>query len=283
MRSALGHRQCRLAVGVDVGGTWIRVVALADGRRTLVHRAPAVPELATFLRRIWRRHRFTGRVRALVVAARGVWLPRERRALARAMRGLARRVLVIADVEAAWHATHDGGAGVLVLAGTGSIVVGRTPRGRWVRAGGLGPLLGDDGSAFAIGRAWLRARAAAPAQRRLAVRPDAVTAIAALAPRVVARARAGDPLAARIVREAQVHLAGQAREVTRALGLHDAVPVGGAGSVMGNRWFAAGVRRALRRAGVQVRWRQARGTPVQAAARLAARLADEDGTRRARP
>jgi N-acetylglucosamine kinase-like BadF-type ATPase len=266
-------------VGVDVGGTWIRVIALADGRRAEIpaHRAPAIPELATFLRSLWRRRGWTGRVDALVIAARGVWLPGERRTVARTLRGLARRVLVIADVEAAWHATHDQGAGVLVLAGTGSIVLGRSARGRWVRAGGLGPLLGDEGSGFWIGRAWLRARAAAPTQRRLATRPDAVAAIAALAPRVVARARRGDPVASGIVRQAQSQLAAQARQVTRALGLDGAVPVGGAGSVMGDPWFAAGVRRALAREGVQVRWRAARGTPVDAAAQLAAALADGGG------
>ena len=282
--SAPRHSQCRLAVGVDVGGTWIRVAALADDRSagTVARRAPAVPELATVLRSVWRRRGWSGRVDSLVVAARGVWLPRERRALAWALRGLARRVRVIADAEAAWHATHDGGAGVLVLAGTGSIVLGRTARGRWARAGGLGPLLGDEGSAFWIGRAWLRARAAAPVQRRLATRRDAVAAIAALAPRVVAQARHGDRLAARVVREAQAQLARQARDVTRALGLRGTVPVGGAGSVMGDRWFAAGVRRALNRAGVSVRWRPARGAPVDAAARLAATLAAKDG-RRARP
>lgn len=207
------------------------------------------------------------------MAARGVWLPGERRALTRALRGLGRRVVVMADVEAAWHATHDGGAGVLVLAGTGSIVLGRDARGRWARAGGLGPLLGDEGSAFWIGRAWLRAGAAASVQRRLAVRPDAVAAIAALAPRVIARARRGDRRAARVVREAQVHLAAQVREVTRALGLRGPVPVGGAGRVMEDRWFARGVSRALARAGLSVRWRAARRAPVDAAAHLAAALA----------
>jgi predicted NBD/HSP70 family sugar kinase len=280
---ALGHRQCRLAVGVDIGGTWIRVAAIADGRRgpTLAFRAPAVPELATFLRRLWRRRRWTGRVDALVVAARGVWLPRERRALTVALRGLARRMQVIADVEAAWHATHTDGAGILVLAGTGSIVLGRTARGRWARAGGLGPLLGDEGSAFWIGRAWLRARAGAVTQRRLATRPDAVAAIAALAARVVARARRGDPVAARVVREAQAALAGQAREVARALGLRGAVIIGGAGSVMRDRWFAAGVRRALGRSGVTVRWRESSRAPVDAAADLAAALG-AGGERRGR-
>ena len=271
---ALGHGQCRLAVGVDIGGTWIRVAAITDGRRrpTLTSRAPAVPALATFLRRLWRRRRWTGRVDALVVAARGVWLPRERRALSVALRGLARRLRVIADVEAAWHAVHTDGAGILVLAGTGSIVLGRTAHGRWARAGGLGPLLGDDGSAFWIGRAWLRARAGAVTQRRLATRPDAVPAIAALAARVVVRARQGDPIAARVVREAQAALAGQAREVARALGLRGTVIIGGAGSVMRDRWFAAGVRRALGRSGVTVRWRESSRAPVDAAADLAAAL-----------
>ena len=276
------HRECRLAVGVDVGGTWLRAAAVgSDGHRhgTVALRAPRVPELATFLRRLWRRRRWTGCVDALVVASRGVWLPRERRRLTRALGGLAPRVLVIPDVEAAWRATHDGPVGILVLAGTGSIVLGRTARGRWVRSGGLGPLLGDEGSGFWIGRQWLRARASAATQRRLATRGDAVAAIAALAPRVVARARGGDPVAARVIREAQGHLARQAREVTRALGLRGAVPVGGAGSVMGNAWFAAGVSRALAREGVNVRWRTLRVAPVDAAARLAATLAADTGRR----
>jgi len=277
--AAPGQRQCRLAVGVDIGGTWIRVAAIAHGRRapTATFRTPAVPELATFLRSLWRRRRWTGRVDALVVAARGVWLPRERRALTVALRGLGRRVQVIADVEAAWHATHADGAGILVLAGTGSIVLGRTARGRWARAGGLGPLLGDEGSGFWIGRAWLRARAAAATQRRFATRPDAVPAIAALARGVIARARRGDRVAARLVREAQVALAAQAREVARALGLFGIVFVGGAGSVMRDPWFAAGVRRALDRNGVRVRWRHTARAPVDAAVDLAATLCNGRG------
>ncbi|HXU87856.1 MAG TPA: BadF/BadG/BcrA/BcrD ATPase family protein [Methylomirabilota bacterium] len=281
--AALGQRQCRLAVGVDLGGTWIRIAAVMDDRRraSVIHRAPALPELATFLRTLWRRRGWTGRVDALVVAARGVWLPRERRAHMRALRGLARRVRVIADVEAAWHATLGDGAGILVLAGTGSIVLGRTARGRWARAGGLGPLLGDEGSGFWIGRMWLRARAAPSAQRRLATRADAVAAIAALAPRVLARARRGDPLAARVVREAQTALAAQAHEVVRALALRGVIVVGGAGSIMRNRWFAAGVRRALGRTGLRVRWRTATHTAVDAAARLALTLgARREGRRR---
>jgi N-acetylglucosamine kinase-like BadF-type ATPase len=282
--SVLGQHPCRLAVGVDIGGTWIRVTAIENGRRgaTEAHRAPHLPELATFLRNLWRRRRWKGRVDALVVAARGVWLPDERRAVAAELRGLGRRVRVIADVEAAWHATHgDGGAGILILAGTGSIVLGRTARGRWARAGGLGPLLGDEGSAFWIGRAWLRASADAATQRRFAARPDAVAAIAAVAPRVVARARRGDRLASRVVREAQAALAQQALDVARTLGLRGVVTAGGAGSVMRDRWFAAGVRRELGRNGLAIRWRATTSAPVDAAARLAATLCAGE-TRRGR-
>jgi N-acetylglucosamine kinase-like BadF-type ATPase len=282
--TASRHGPCRLAVGVDVGGTWIRVAAVPltggaerRGPWRITDRAPTVPELTTFLRKLWRRHGWTGRVVALVVAARGVWLPRERRALARALQRLAPRVVVMPDVEAAWHARHDGGAGVLVLAGTGSIVLGRSARGRWVRAGGLGPLLGDEGSGFAIGRAWLRARAPAARQRRFATRPDAVAATAALAPAVVGRARRGDPTATRIIRQAQQDLAIQARDVVRRLGFRGTVPVGGAGGLMEDRWFAAGVRRALMRAGVRAIWRPGGAAPVDAAARVAAALARSAG------
>lgn len=273
--SGVGHRPKGLVVGVDAGGTWLRVRAREPGRRhaQVVQPASTLPELGTFLRRLWRRRGWRrARVAALVVAARGVWLPAERRTLRRALRGLAARVAVIPDVEAAWHAALGGDCGVLVLAGTGSITLGRDARGRWARAGGLGPLLGDDGSAFWIGRAWLRARGDEAAARRYAVRSDAVAAVAALAPAVVRRARRGDRVAARIVRAAQAQLAGQARAVARALRLPAPVPVGGAGSVMANPWFAAGVRRALARAGVRARWRPPAQAPVDAALRLAEAL-----------
>jgi N-acetylglucosamine kinase-like BadF-type ATPase len=270
------HRSPALVVGVDAGGTWIRVRAMSEagGRVSLTQPVSAVPELATFLHSVWRRRGWTrAGVQALVVAARGVWLPRERRSLRRRLGGLARRVDVIADVEAAWHATLGAERGVLVLAGTGSIVLGRDARGRWTRAGGLGPLLGDEGSAFWIGREWLRATASEATRRRFATSPHAVRAVAALAPRVVARARRGQRTAARIVAAAQGHLAAHAAAVVRALRLPPPVVVGGAGSVMQDRWFAAGVRQALARAGVRSHWRESGDEPVDAAVRLAASLA----------
>src|SRR5207253_3127845 len=83
------------------------------------------------LRAIWRRRSWRGRdVAALVVASRALWTPRERRALALTLRGLAWRVEVISDAQAALLGAIGEGPGVLVLAGTGSTVVAHDGRGR---------------------------------------------------------------------------------------------------------------------------------------------------------
>jgi N-acetylglucosamine kinase-like BadF-type ATPase len=273
--SVAGQRRHRLVVGVDLGGTWVRALAIAEGGRAarVTTRAPHAREVAPFLRRLWRQRGWRGRVTSLVVAARGVWTAHERAALRARLRGLAQRVHVISDAEAAWMGALDDGAGVLILAGTGSIVLARTARGRWARAGGLGPLLGDEGSAFWLGREWLRASGRHPrALRALATSPDPVARIAAHAPAVVARARRGDRTALRVVRAAQDHLAALAATVAAELKLRGPVPVGAAGSVMLDPWFRAGVRRALARHGVRARWHARALPPVAAAARLAARL-----------
>jgi glucosamine kinase len=47
--------------------------------------------------------------------------------------------------------------GVLLIAGTGSIAIGRKPDGTMIRVGGWGPHFGDEGSGFWIGREAVRA------------------------------------------------------------------------------------------------------------------------------
>jgi N-acetylglucosamine kinase-like BadF-type ATPase len=64
---------------------------------------------------------------------------------------LGRSVHVCTDLELTLEATGDGPAIVLV-AGTGSAAVGRDAQGRVARVGGHGPLLGDEGSAYDIGK-----------------------------------------------------------------------------------------------------------------------------------
>src|SRR5262245_62925795 len=156
-----------------------------------------------------------------------------------------------------------------------SIVVGWDARGRWARAGGLGPFVGDEGSGFWLGREWLRATARDGLQATLRVvhTPDPVRAIAALAPTVLARARRGDRRARRIVAESQRLLADGAHEVVRALKLRQPVNASWAGSVLENRWFRTGLIRAVARAGLKAHWHRPAERPVIAAARLAAEMA----------
>jgi len=268
------------AVGVDLGGTRVRLVASgpAGWSRRVQSRAPSLADLPGFLRRLWPRWGLSPRrVAGLVIAARGVWTPAERRREARRLRGLARRVKVIPDVEAAFLGALGDHPGVLILAGTGSIVLGRNRRGRWARAGGLGPLLGDEGSAFWIGREWLR-RSVGSSEglgraRKLARSPHAVARIAALAPGVLRKARAGHRGAREIVAAAQRHLATLARRVVRGLRLREPVPVFWAGSLMANPAFRAGVWRTLRRQGVRTRVMVPARSPVSAAHAWARQLA----------
>jgi BadF/BadG/BcrA/BcrD ATPase family protein len=250
----LGPSGGGLRVVVDLGGTWVRVTAAGGPRRAFKARTPGPAGLPALLDRLWHRWRLARRdVSALGVASRGIWTGAERRALARRLRRFAARVVVISDVEGAYLAALGDRAGVLLLAGTGSIALARDARGRFTRAGGLGPLLGDDGSAFALGRAWLRAGAVTPARaRRLAIAPDAVARIAALAPSVLRRARAGQPEARRAAREAQRALADLAARAARPLGRHRPLVVSWAGGLLADPRFRGGVWRELRGRGLRV-------------------------------
>lgn len=73
-----------------------------------------------------------------------------------AERDLARRLVVGTDVEAAFHDAFGAGPGVLLIAGTGSIVWARSDVGEVHRVGGWGRHLGDEGSGFALGVRALR-------------------------------------------------------------------------------------------------------------------------------
>src|SRR5262245_46386004 len=102
--SAIRHVRRQLAVGADVGGTRLRLVALRDGRVVgrLSIPAPPVTDLVKFLPRLWKSRRWTRRdVGALVVASRGIWTARERRLLASELSSLAVHVEVLSDAQAA--------------------------------------------------------------------------------------------------------------------------------------------------------------------------------------
>jgi len=74
-----------------------------------------------------------------------------------ALRGVvAGEVVLCGDEEIALEAGCQGGPGVLVIAGTGSNVVGRCSDGTVITVGGWGPMIGDEGSGTWIGQQAIR-------------------------------------------------------------------------------------------------------------------------------
>ncbi|HEX4565722.1 MAG TPA: BadF/BadG/BcrA/BcrD ATPase family protein [Vicinamibacterales bacterium] len=71
--------------------------------------------------------------------------------------GYKAKTLIVNDALVALEAGAPDQAGVVVIAGTGSIAYGRNDRNQAARAGGWGYVLGDEGSGYWIGRAALRA------------------------------------------------------------------------------------------------------------------------------
>jgi len=69
---------------------------------------------------------------------------------------LAGTIVVEHDALSGFLAAHPSGTGILVIAGTGSIVLGCS-QGRWARAGGWGHVAGDRGSAYHLAESGLRA------------------------------------------------------------------------------------------------------------------------------
>ena len=65
-------------------------------------------------------------------------------------------LLVAGDEEIALDSAFRGGPGILIVAGTGCIVVGRAADKVLYSVGGWGPALGDEGSGFWIGQEALR-------------------------------------------------------------------------------------------------------------------------------
>jgi len=153
------------------------------------------------------------------------------------------RILVVNDALIALEAGVGDAPGIVIIAGTGSIVYGRNARWEAVRAGGWGYLLGDEGSGYWMGRLALRAvvREADRRGRPTTLTPRVLehfgvrrpsdlihevytqalrpTTIAALATHVQTSAAEGDGVALGIVESGAQSLVSAAEAVAARLGM----------------------------------------------------------------
>jgi glucosamine kinase len=233
-------------IGIDGGGTNTRAVVLDDAGRELARvrgsaalADPLDPEAVALP---------IAQVACSAADAAGLALPctalwagiagvgREtvRAPVQRAVEreGIAGRVHVGTDSQAAFHGAFGEGPGILLVAGTGSVARGRNESGREVRVGGWGSLLGDEGSGYWVGLECLRSVVRAADGRGGRTRltdgvlaslgidaPDALVTwaaaadkaqVAALVPLVVDASRAGDAVAddilARAIEDLSAHV-----------------------------------------------------------------------------
>jgi glucosamine kinase len=154
-------------------------------------------------------------------------------------------LILVGDVEIALDAAFFGGPGVLVMAGTGSNVAGRTTAGHLTTAGGWGPALADQGSGNRIGHQSLRETFLAIDEDRTTTLLPAILDLwelpgiepligyanqipapdfSLLAPLVVSCAAAGDAVAQNVLRREAEDLAHLARIVIERVRRNDDRP-----------------------------------------------------------
>lgn len=165
----------RILLGVDAGGSHTTALITDETGASLgqAHGEPgalragresvAVDAIADTCRRVLRTIKPAPKADVMVVGAAGAGSDAPRAALKAGLElaNLAHRVHVTTDAEIALAAAFGGEPGIVLLAGTGSIVWARLPNGETTRLGGLGPTLGDHGGGYDLGRMGLRAAALA--------------------------------------------------------------------------------------------------------------------------
>lgn len=105
-----------------------------------------------------------GEIHAMTIGLTGAGRPNDQKRMADGLYKTAaskkiklRSVRIDSDARIALEGAFKGGAGIILIAGTGSIAFGKDEKGNVHRVGGWGRILGDEGSGFFIGRYALTA------------------------------------------------------------------------------------------------------------------------------
>ncbi len=248
-----------LIVGVDAGGTKTQGVVSDESGRLLrsargkganlhVHGELEVEKvLAGLLDELCP----DDRPDALCLGMAGVDRPGEAALIRSLLRRLGFRgnAMVVNDALIALAAGAADRIGVVLIAGTGSIAYGVDPGGRSARAGGLGPMLADEGSGGWIGHLGLVAAIrSAEGRAQTTLLKEAIfdalkiaslqdlpalaygggltrERLSELAITVIAVAQSGDAVATGILEEASEELARTARAVVRQLDFKGPFPL----------------------------------------------------------
>lgn len=304
-------------IGIDGGGTRTRG-AVADITGTILSEKESessnvhlvgYQEAAT---RVWALvrnligdiHKKQSAVRVVVAGLAGVGRPNDRKLYLQALRGVVgrarfslRRVHLYTDAEIALAGAFGGSPGIVVIAGTGSIVMGKDEAGVLRRVGGWGRDIGDEGSGYQIGRRALAAVAKSYDGRSV---PTALTEsvfkklkladaaglvekvsrnafdISTLAPLVLEAAKDGDKVAEEILKQAADELVLHVRALLSGIQVRRKVDVAFSGGLIDHaNIYSEFLERKLVSACPQVNVRPPLSSPLKGAIHLALSLLED--------
>lgn len=254
---------------MEVGGSWVKFSACNQKGKALFstkQESVPLPKIPLLLCRILKEKKIYS-VKTLKVGSRGVWTKKEKHRLEEKLKPFAKKVIVLSDVEFTYQKIFGYRAGILLIAGTGSIAYGKDGKSRFARAGGLGATKGDEGSGYWIGKQWLmsflcetahrksgsliaetkrmRFSVSTKSHKKNSFAKNRVRQIAALATRVIARTKKGDVRAKYILNSARKELVNLVSVVYKKLGFRERVPLALYGGLFDSKYFKKGFLKEL--------------------------------------
>lgn len=198
------------------------------------------------------------------------------------------------DGEIALEAAFEGESGIILISGTGSVTLARAEDGSFLRAGGWGYLIGDEGSGYVVGSMGLRAlahafdggpetalvdlladsRQVSTAEDLIALVYEEKVPLQKFAPLVIQAARDGDDVAVQIIADQTSRLAKQVRWLkSRCSTIEPQVAL--LGGLVNESYFRDALKEALLAELPGWRVIRPRNRPVVGAWRMARALATE--------
>ena len=236
-------------------------------------------------------------VQSLVLGIAGVGRQDIRNALSDKIVNLAGNELPLVidtDARIAIEGAFNGGPGVVIIAGTGSIVIGKSSGGEIVVAGGWGRILGDEGSGYWLGREalksvaqWLDGRGGSEHLAKLVAkelglqnRDELIAAVyqnecdvAGVASLLIGAAEEGDTYSLEILHRGAEELTLQAELVFHRLHQDAVMPVALLGGAIERPLYASIARSAIEKRIKNARIQPPLSSAVHGAVLMAAKLA----------
>lgn len=316
----LKHKSQSIFIGVDGGGTKTHSVLLDENRKVLAEgtsgasnplRVGIETALANIFTSIQKAcdsaNRSRSDIAAIVAGLAGVRRADLRHSIKQRISEFYRikSVALTTDAEIALYGVNLGKAGLVIIAGTGSVCLGKNDEGETAVAGGWGPLAGDEGGGAGIARRALQSIAKASdgrAEKTIlskyaveyfrALSADDLT-VAIYSPqmdntriagfaRFVARAaqKDKDVVAKNILKEAGFELGIAANAVIKKLRLNkETIPIGYVGSIFkSGKLITDSLLETIHQTAPKAYLTEPKLFPANAAAEMAVNLFEQNGS-----